>query len=334
MKLLEIKTLLNKFGFDRLSLVKADEQTKTYTFKFQNYDISRLTVKPTMAAGGKVLVFNIPDVGKIGLSAENQIVRFIDSGTRDNAPKASDKHLGFVDVPAELSLEFQKAAINSAKRVQYLKNLWTHLNTTKFGSQMKMPHLECSSSPSKGKGSHKTARGIYFGGPSFQPGTLWIADFMFNAREPFFLEVFAHEMCHEATWTISKDRSSAEQGHGPTWQNWMKHVGLDPRRFDPTDDLEYRASGQGLDKEEEYTKKYGPRASPSYLKSLVPLKNFVEGPVIYLYNGRAIKGSIRQLDIRIMFYFQTLNGESRHFIWKNKAEFMKTGLPNMYVPKE
>ena len=42
--------------------------------------------------------------------------------------------------------------------------------------------------------------------------------------------------CHQAVWTLDHYLSkNAADGHGTNWARWMRHVGLDPRRFDPTD---------------------------------------------------------------------------------------------------
>jgi hypothetical protein len=116
---------------------------------------------------------------------------------------------------------------------------------------------------------------------------------MFNARPPFFYEILLHEMCHLAVWNISKDSDNSEAGHGPTWKNWMVKVGLDPRRFDPTDDTEMQVGPEKHAKEAELTKKYGKAATLKELAELTKVASYkgTAEDVYHYYAGRLFKGS-------------------------------------------
>lgn len=283
----EIIALLKSYGFNDLHLTKHEGNASTY--KFSSYNAQQLKSALgdfVVASNGKVAVYTVPQVGKLGVSPLNDLVRFVDN-TLDEGTGASDKHLGHVQVTPALNKAFLQAAGNPSLRVAYCKKLFEYLNKTKFDGHLPTPVFLVSE-----KSSMKNARGVYTGGPMFGAGQIWMASFMFNAREPFFLEVFLHEMCHAAAWTISKSTDRSEKGHGPVWQDWMRKVGLDPRRFDPTDDTEYKTSLEKAQKESELTKKYGPRSKLSAIEALVPKTSFKDGDVVsYVWEGRIFTGS-------------------------------------------
>lgn len=206
--------------------------------------------------------------------------------TKDTSFKPDTSHLGFVKVSPELTQMFYKAKVSAGHRVPYMIQLWKCLNAEKFGSRMKIPKIQV------GTGMGPRVRGSYLG-LSNGSGVLGMAPFMFNGREPFFLEVFLHEMCHESVWEIDglHSKHQTEKGHGPDWQRWMTRVGLDPRRYDPTDDFEYKTEHQKTGEELELDQKYGPRVDPSYFKKLVEVKYPKPRQlVVFSYKGRPIAG--------------------------------------------
>jgi len=322
MRLQEVKTFLTKRGFNGLQYVSHSEETKTFNFKYTEFNDYHMGIEPTVAAKGQVAVYNIPEVGKIGVSPNNRMVRFIDAGKAIAKKKVNDSHLGFVEVTPELTELFNKAVTNSTQRVPYMKALWHYLNTEKFQGRMKEPELKTG--PRSGS-RHKNARGVYFSTNwhSNGPGKIWMADFMFNAREPFFLEVFLHEMCHQAAREIDRDSSYDEQGHGPVWQKWMRHAGLDPRRFDPTDDYEYKSTDETMHQEEQLDEQFGPRQDGAELAKLKKLTKFEPGPCFYVYKSRAIRGVLQMgFDGKsVIFEFKNPKGQTRQLSWKTLKLF-------------
>jgi len=338
MTLTEVKGLLTRLGFTELSLVKSDEAARTYTFQFKQFNPKLMKSKPTMAAKGSVAIWELEDVGKIGVSPSNQVVRFIDAGKRTQVPKADDSHLSRATaVPEELEQQFQKAVINPGKRVQFMKNLWTFYNREKFGGRMEMPALKTSNT-----GAPKGTRMFHRGGPHFTTGMIWVAEYMWNARLPFFLELFLHEMCHQAVWDLDRILDRTEQGHGKDWQRRMTHVGLDPRRFDPTDNQEYTTGLSKAQEEEKRTDLYGPSADPASLKHLRRMTQFEPGDCFMLIYGRLVKGYLRTSGRSFTFTFRRHDsGNLTGLAYPSLKSFEEEALPNLYhypkgrtVPKD
>jgi hypothetical protein len=284
MVLTDVIEFLKSAGFSNLDLKKVEG--KTYDFKFHDFKKSTLDKifgAPSVTSNKKVYVYELKNVARLGVSPATNLVRIIDL-TKEEGPKADDSHLGHVKVTPKLTQLFYKAQSSATYRIPYMIELWKYLNAEKFGSKMELPSLKIGAPISK-------ARGVYTGAYK-GPGTIHMAPFMFNAREPFFLEVFLHEMCHAAVWEIDHISDNTEKGHGPDWQRWMSRVGLDPRRFDPTDDTEYKTVHEQKSEELELTEKYGPRVDDTYFKKLVPVTNPILGqPVIFSYKGRPIGGT-------------------------------------------
>jgi hypothetical protein len=61
---------------------------------------------------------------------------------------------------------------------------------------------------------------------------------VFNAGQEKFLEIFVHEMCHQAVSEIDRV-VDINKGHGPYWKAWMVKSGIPPSRYDYTDAQEY-----------------------------------------------------------------------------------------------
>lgn len=304
----EIVALLRNYSFEDLKLVSVEKLT--YTYKYSSFNKAKLDKalgEHTVAGGGKVAVYQIPNVGKLGVSPANNAVRMIDQ-TKETS-KADDSHLGHVEVTPALSKAFLQAAANPGLRVAYCTKLWEHLNKTKFQGKLPKPNFVVSAkSPSS-----KSARGVYIGGPMYGAGQVWMAAFMFDSREPFFLEVFLHELCHQAAWCISQSTDRSQQGHGPIWQGWMRKVGLDPRRFDPTDAQEYLTGPAKQALELEYTKKYGARSSDTEIKELTKVPNPVSGSrYVIVQNGRIVRGELKGKT------FTGVTPNNKTFEWKIK----------------
>jgi SprT-like family len=331
MNITEIKSFLTRLTFTDLSLIKADEASMTYTFSFGTFTPKAIPDKPTMAANGTVAVYTLEDVGKLGVSPSNKVVRFIDAGKR-STKKVNDEHLSKSNgVSPELEALYQKAQVSETKRQAFMKGLWNFYNETKFQSRMKIPKL-LTGPKVPGIGSRPSTRACHvWDERTGKTLYLWVNTIMWNARLPFFCEVFLHEMCHEAVLNIDQIESREAAGHGKDWQRWMVHVGLDPRRFDPTDDYEYKTGIQRTQEEEKLTDMYGPRVDASYFKTLRKMSSCVPGPAILQRSGRPIKGVLDKAGSTYAFKFRMYHtGSPVQFTWKNLKEFNEKGLPNLY----
>lgn len=103
--------------------------------------------------------------------------------------------------------------------------------------------------------------------------------------------------CHQAAWCISHSSDNSERGHGPVWQQWMVDVGLDPRRFDPTDSSEYSLNTPRASEDEaRFTRTYGgprlPDAVIDKAEKAKKLKNHREGPCTIILQGRILDGTL------------------------------------------
>ena len=203
----DIVELLKTFGFVNLRLEVYKAKERTYDFKFDDCKLPKLRQamgEPVLTSNGKVLIFNMPGVTKLGVCPTSGLLRFKDL-TDESGPQANDSHLGYVKVNDKLTTMFYKAQGFPAARLGYIKALWKFLNTEKFGGKMTEPHLIIGLANGR-----KTVRGYWQGAwvgsnPAPKGGTLCMAPFMFNAREPFFLEVFLHEMCVTGDALVSTD---------------------------------------------------------------------------------------------------------------------------------
>lgn len=298
----DIAKLLVGYGFRNPLLVKME--ANNYTYKFADYDYKKLVKQfgvPAVAGQGKVAVFVVPSVGKLGVSPSTNLVRVIYSGSHSSV-EVRDTHLGQKATTPELALLYERAKTSPQSRVSFATKLWEYFNETKFAGRLPKPKILVSAKPPvKSPLLGKTPRGCYIHDGKFGPGTLWLADFLFNAREAFFNEIMLHEQCHQAVACIDKTRDLEEAGHGPMWKAWMKKVGLDPRRFDPTDDVAYKDAADAALEEEKLTQDYGPRQKLSYFKSLTKVDQVYGREVIWEYRGRALTGVFKKVGRKIRF---------------------------------
>lgn len=302
----DIAKLLASYGFKGLVLTKMEGTN--YTYKFSDYNYNALLKnfgKPSVASAGKVAVFEVPSVGRLGVSPSAGMVRVIYSGSHKTV-EVVDTHLAKIPLTPELSLQYERAKSNSAHRIKFATNLWEYLNDTKFQGKLPKPKILVSAKPPV-KGFTK-ARGIYFPRLNGPAGTIWLADYLFNSKEAFYVEVQLHEMCHQAVTCIDRTTDPVEGGHGPLWKSWMRKVGLDPRRFDPTDDVAYEDPTSAAKKEEQYEEVYGPRKPPSFFKKLTKVVDVYNEEVIFELHGRALKGKFAKARGGVTFTFQGPRG--------------------------
>lgn len=134
------------------------------------------------------------------------------------------------------AIDKQYAAIRGLNsphaQLSFMKTLWPYLNENKFAGKMKVPNLVLLK---KMGATSMRLRGRWWA----HNRTLEVSPRLFNASQNFFVEVFLNEMCHQAVSEIDRVRENENKGHGPLWTKWMKHVGLNPRRYDPNDNTVY-----------------------------------------------------------------------------------------------
>lgn len=292
----DISALLKNFGFTELSLVKVDG--KLFTFKFGSCNLKKLNTMfgtPSIAGGGKVAVFEVPEYGKLGVSPMNTMVRLSYTGTHQKR-EYNDTHLGQHETTPELSLMYEKAKVNPTQKVKFITALWEYFNKEKFQGRLPEPRLLTSAKPPV-DGASKNARGlfIYDTKKMYGPGTLWISDRIFNAKEAFINEVVLHEMCHQATSCLDKVNDPSEGGHGREWQAWMRKVGLDPRRFDPTEETVYQDKVTQAISEDKLNRAYGPRTPVAEYKNREKVEIPTSLEVLVEIHGRLMRGKFKKV---------------------------------------
>lgn len=278
--------LLTNLGFTELSLVKKDDKTVTFKFGDCNMSFLKKTLgAPSVTANGKVAVFEVPMLGRIGVAPSTHALRVLPTA-KVTKPKASSSHLAGVEVPEVYLAALEKAKIKPALRVAWMKKMWAWFNEHKFGNRLHPPQFKVL----PGTGG---TRGYYAYGGAHRPGTMVLADYLFNARPEFILEILLHEICHQAVDTLDKvPHDPATKGHGPHWQAWMKRVGLDPRRFDPTDAVEYMSTKDALRQDAETRKLFGPQTPDTFWKNKKKVNTAFTGHGWLRYKERALDSTI------------------------------------------
>jgi predicted SprT family Zn-dependent metalloprotease len=176
-------------------------------------------------------------------------------GAKDN----DDANVPVTHLPDNLVKFYSRAKALKDDRIyrkRFMALLWHYLNTNKFGGQLKEPRFNLL----KDQDAYRMRlRGRWWPGKR----VLDIAPRLYNAQQNFFVEIFLHEMCHQAVSEIDHaDFDPSERyhkGHGPYWQDWMRKVGLNPLRFDPNDNSTYMTE----DEKEEHKERVEQRKEAS-----------------------------------------------------------------------
>jgi len=293
----DIVKFLATFGFEGLSLIDNKDHITTYKYTSLNPKLLKKLGESTVTSNGKTAVYNLPGVASIGYLPSKNLVRFVYKGKARAAVKNQTVDHEVIVTP-ELHKMFMQVQVNPGKAVAFCKKLWHYFNEHKFNSVMQEPTLLVSPTPPH-KTNLKNARGIYFSRCEGEPGTLWMNTKVFNATEQVFLTIFLHEMCHQACNQISRlsrAENSIEKGHGPVWKQWMVKVGLNPSRYDHTDEIEYGTAMDRAKREASEAARIGPRITPESFKG----KRKVTEPedrdrVIFEHEGRVASGVIEKL---------------------------------------
>jgi len=178
---------------------------------------------------------NVPPV-KAPTPAPKLVVDPIKTGNENDDNNAPVTHIS--EVTHQAYLKAQKTT-DKKVRLMFMRDLWRELAATKFGGRMKTPPY-LGLMKEQGASRMRT-RGIWYASKRM----IKISPRMFNASQNFFVEVFLHEMCHQATSELSimNDAEAADNrkhmGHGRVWASWMRQVGLNPLRYDPNENSTY-----------------------------------------------------------------------------------------------
>jgi len=319
----EIPALLEKYGITGLRLKSHDEEKHVYTYGYSSADLPKMVKalgSPSITSSGKVAIFTIQKVCKIGVSQDNRMVRVIDLNP-DSAPAVPQSHLSVHETKKELEFGYKKAQTSKRLRLPFVTEMWHYFNQEKFQNRLPIPTLLVSDKPPGNPKGLNRARGVYYTRLNGPAGTLWLADFLFNSPMPFFNEILLHEMCHQAVACLDHVNDPSEGGHGPNWQAWMRRVGLDPRRYDPTDETVYQTSDQRGAEEEKNFALYGPLTPAAEIRRIEKLphpskKDMAHCEVYFVTKGRALEGVIRGRQ----FTFRGKHGSLNTLSWKSTPD--------------
>lgn len=153
-----------------------------------------------------------------------------------NEQTAEEKHL-----TTKLSNRMFNHCKSPHSKLEYLKAVWTHTNKTFF--DMKLP--TCFIRLSKDTGTGFRRRGAWF--PTKR--AIAISPRLFNGSEAQILTTLVHEMCHQAVTDLDRISERTNQGHGPTWEKWMRHCGLTPSRYSKYDNDSFMTQDEKEKKE-------------------------------------------------------------------------------------
>jgi hypothetical protein len=233
---------LKNLGFTGLKL-KGDYDD-VVTFAYESYDAANLTRQLGVPKGrGNTVSFKVGEQGHVLVDTVRRQVSLMNAvqlapiSTVDDHFKRQedDPEVSVPNVGTALTLGYPVAQKTPTYRLKFMQHLWSELNRLKFGGKMKAPNLHVRSS-SVGR-TRASWTGVY--------RLLEVSPNMFNAGLEVFVEIFLHEMCHQATDELSvlthddaRDEA-AHRGHGRVWAGWMRKVGLNPNRTDKNDKTTY-----------------------------------------------------------------------------------------------
>lgn len=308
----QVIRFLESQGFRGLSLITFKNNVFTFSYNSVNFNaLVRTFGAPSVAGGGKVAVFDCQPYGKVGVSQENTAVRVV--WEHKATEKFVDKsHLAKLPVPQELQVLYQRGLSSGPTRIKFLTSAWEYFNKTKFSGKLTGPTILCSSLPraSVRRLFSSSVRGYFRAGMPV-PGELWIKADLFSADIDFMVEILVHEMAHQAVAEIDQVKDTSEGGHGRNWQAWMRKVGLDPRRYDPTPDSVYSPDSPDLALEDlRLTQAYGPKSSAASLRALKILPGITTGTGLkIIFKDRIATGKIVTVRGKYKFLGKTESGK-------------------------
>jgi predicted SprT family Zn-dependent metalloprotease len=192
-----------------------------------------------------------------------------------------DGNVPVTHIPGNLEADYLRAQEKPKFRVKFMQDIWIYFNHTKFGNKLEHPTLVLM----KGVDAAKMrTRGVWY--PRLRE--LRMNPNTFNASQNLFLEIFLHEMCHQAVTeqAVRGDLSAAEiadnrkhKGHGTAWAAWMRKVGLNPLRFDPNENSTYMEEEE-RNKHEEKMARWRKSADEAKIEGLSLVHSVKPGDVV------------------------------------------------------
>lgn len=149
-------------------------------------------------------------------------------------------------------------------KINYMTDVWHRANKLIFDNRLKFPSIlrflkEQSTDSFRRRGHWARDK-----------REIAMSRRVFNAGEEKFLEIFVHEMCHQAVSEIDRVVDT-NMGHGPYWTAWMVKAGIPPSRYDTTDTQEYMDDEE---KENHQAKLDGLKKAAQELNNLTPVSNY------------------------------------------------------------
>lgn len=263
----QAETFLESLGFTGLRFMSdADDLAR---FKFRNWSepqMESLLGKPRNK-GATVWTWTFGKFGAIAVWPGAKKVSLRNSAQPDTneveppappAPKQGqyktgtendDSQVPLVHITDALHQEYMKAQREPRMRLRFMADLWKFFNQTKFQNKMRMPNIGFM----KEQSATRMRIRAYWRGVDRK---LKVSPRLFNASQEFFVETFLHEMCHQATYEIGAMTleevadNRRHKGHGRVWAKWMKHVGLNPLRYDPNENTVYMTEEEKIEHKE------------------------------------------------------------------------------------
>ena len=250
---------LHTLGFSGLTF---EDHPADNWIRLKYKDYNKFILDKTFGAGKKVakrIQWVVPNLGAIYVNEGRKrvLIQNIEKVEKRTPPKPLppvdtppynpnvDKGVWASDQLIDLYKKIQAAGNPRTACHDFMKKIWHYWNQHKFQNQMEEPTLGFL----RDMGIQMRKRGLWRHGGINNIRELMISPRLFNARFDVFAEVFLHEMCHQAVSEIDKVRETANKGHGPLWAGWMRKVGLEPKRYDTTDNVEYMTPQERADHE-------------------------------------------------------------------------------------
>lgn len=246
---------LHTIGFSGL---KFEDHPKPDWIRFHMTDYNRFILDKTFGPGkgqknGRIQ-WILPKVGALYVHERNKrvLIRGIAKLSQRRPPNPLSKEEIPPYNPAVENQEFtsDERIVNEYKRTQargrsaylgFMSQIWQYFNLRKFAGKMDPPNFRLF----KDTGPRLRKRGHWWA----RHRELAVAPRLFNASFNVFVEIFLHEMCHQAVSEIDRVVETVNKGHGPYWQAWMRKVGLNPNRYDKNDIAEYLSPEERADRE-------------------------------------------------------------------------------------
>ena len=280
MKPYKVAELLKSYGFQNLKALKSqvvgDKIHNIFSFDDINLRLFSVLGEASRTPDG-VLVYGRGTNFVVGI--KNDKVKVITKNEEEDYDDESLTHLEKL-MPQKLT-NYWSMLVTDSQRAKFTVECWKIFNKEKFSNRLDLPVILVAAKHQAK--NMATALGVFTHYSSGGGMQLFISTRTFKKSFSMYLEVLLHEMCHQATATIS---NLPDNAHGEVWQHWMTKVGLDPKRFSYKDFDDN--STESLEKESDMIRIQGPKDSVSLIKKLVPLKHTPTGKKVAINMNQRI----------------------------------------------